>query len=180
MSVLDKIKLDKKRRDELEELLLESLITNIEYIQNKVYIFMLNSKIIILKNSNLETYNLLKKFQEENQMKRQKNEKLTVTYWTEKQKEYLRTNFSRFSFEELSKELNKSIYQISLKAMELELVKKREWTDYEINYLKKNINLSNYEIAEKLKRTLHSVKAKKRIILNIDRNLNINNNLKDI
>lgn len=170
MALLEGIRLNKNEKQELENLLLESIITDVKYLQNRLYIFMLNSKVIVLKNSDLETYSVVRKIQEKTlrnskEIARKKSKEVLVSYWTDEEEEYLKYNFRNKTFEELGKELNKSSYQISVKALELKLVIKRGWTDSELDYLRKNIKLSNYMLAKALNRSLFSIKSKKRVLL---------------
>lgn len=170
MALLEGIKLNKNEKQELENLLLESPITEVKYLQNRLYIFMLNSKVIVLKNSDLETYSVIRKIQERNyggldKNFRKKPKEILANYWTTEEEEYLKYNFNNKSFEEMGRDLNKSSYQISVKAIELKLLIKRGWTESELEYLKKNIKLSNYELSKKLNRSLNSIKSKKRVLL---------------
>ena len=84
--------------------------------------------------------------------------------WTEEEIEYLKHNFYDIDIDLLSLHLKKSQYQISLKAIEMKLVGAREWSSREVEYLEKNVNLPNYKLAKILKRSLSSVKAKKRVL----------------
>lgn len=165
MEELKKLNLSKKEIEELERVLSESKIIDLRYLQKRVYVFLMNSKVIILKNSNLETFNIFEKIQKQGYFKKSKSSKVIVSIWTDEEVEFLEKNFFVNSLEYISKNVNKSFYQISLKAMDLKLINRREWLDEEINYLRENLNESNYELARYLKRSLHSIKSKKRIIL---------------
>ena len=165
MEELKKLKLPKKEIEKLEGVLTESKIIDLRYIQNRIYIFLMNSKIVILKNSNLEIFNIFEKIQRQGYFKKSKSSRVIVTDWTDEEIKFLKDHFFVDSLEYISEKVNKSFYQISLKAMDLKLINKREWLDEEIDYLKENMNESNYELARYLKRSLHSIKSKKRILL---------------
>lgn len=164
MEELKKLNLSKKEIEKLEGILAQSKIVDLRYIQNRVYIFLMNSKIIILKNSNLEVFNIFEKIQKQGYFKKPKSSRVIVSNWTDKEVMFLKEHFFIDSLEYISEKVNKSFYQISLKAMELKLINKREWLDEEIDYLKENINESNYELARYLKRSLYSIKSKKRVL----------------
>lgn len=164
MEELKNLKLSEKEIEKLKGVLAESKIIDLRYIQNRVYIFLMNSKIIILKNSNLETFNIFKKIQKQEYFKKPKSSRVIVSNWTDEEINFLKEHFFIDSLEYISEKVNKSFYQISLKAMDLKLINKREWLDEEIDYLKQNINESNYELAKQLKRSLHSIKSKKRVL----------------
>lgn len=164
MEELKNLKLSKEEIEKLEGVLTESKIIDLKYIQNKVYIFLMNSKIVVLKNSNLEVFNVFEKIQKQGYFKKSSYSRVVVSEWTNNEIEFLREHFFIDSLEYISEKIQKSFYQISLKAMELKLINKREWLDEEIDYLKKNINESNYELARHLKRSLHSIKSKKRVL----------------
>lgn len=164
MEELKNLNLSEEDRNKLEKVLIESKIIDIKYIQKKVYIFLMNSRVVILKNSNLETFNIFQKIQKQGYFKKSSYSRVIVSEWTNGDIEFLREHFFITSLEYISKKVKKSFYQISLKAMELKLINKREWLDEEIDYLKENINESNYELAKYLKRSIHSIKSKKRVL----------------
>ncbi|WP_407536453.1 hypothetical protein QCB49_11305 (plasmid) [Cetobacterium somerae] len=70
MEELKNLKLSKEEIKKLEGVLAESKIINFKYIQNKVYIFLMNSKIVVLKNSNLEVFNVFEKIQKQGYFKK--------------------------------------------------------------------------------------------------------------
>ncbi|MGL5725172.1 hypothetical protein [Cetobacterium sp.] len=174
MEFLKEVKLSKFEKVYLYNLLTESIIGDIKLIQNKLYISMFSSRMIILKNSDENLYHSLKKFQNENQPEVIKREykRCDSTLWSNAQIESLKKNYYIKSLEELSKELKKSLHQISIKVMELKLVNNRIWNKDELNFLIKNINISNHELAQFLRRTIYSIKSKKRLIKNERLNLN--------
>lgn len=164
MEELKNLKLSEKEIEKLKGVLVESKIIDLRYIQNRVYVFLMNSKVIVLKNSDLETFNIFKKIQKQEYFKKSKLSRVIVSNWTDEEVEFLKEHFFIDSLEYISEKTNKSFYQISLKAMDLKLIKKREWLDEEIDYLKENITESNYELAKQLKRSLYSIKSKKRVL----------------
>lgn len=164
MEELKKLNLSKNEIEKLEEVLIESKIIDLRYIQNRVYIFLMNSKIVILKNSNLEIFNLFEKIQKRGYFKKSSSSRDLVSEWADNEIEFLKEHFFTDSIEDISEKVKKSFYQISLKAMELKLINKRVWIDEEIDYLRENIDESNYELARQLKRSLHSIKSKKRVL----------------
>lgn len=164
MEELKNLNLSKNEIEKLEGILTESKIIDLRYIQNRVYIFLMNSKIVILKNSNLEIFNLFEKIQKQGYFKKSSSSRVIVSEWADNEVEFLKEHFFIDSLEYISEKVKKSFYQISLKAMELKLINKREWIDEEINYLRENMDESNYELARQLKRSLHSIKSKKRVL----------------
>lgn len=169
MEEIKKLGLKEKEKEIIKRLVIETKIIEISYIQDTLYIFLENSKVIVLKNSTKKTYSIFKEMKNNMyrlEKRRQKKERHIVSEWTEQEKEYLRENYFKKSLSDLEITVGKSCYQISLKAIELGLVSNREWEDEEKNFLKENFKLSNYELAQVLKRTIHSIKAKKRILSN--------------
>lgn len=169
MDNLDNLNLKDCEKLKLKNLLLESKPMEIQYIQKKIYIVLMNSKIIILNNSDQNTYSLLKKVQEDSYIKKRKrNAELKfkpVNFWTKEEEEYIIKYFFVKNLSELSLKLQKSYYQILLKASELKLIIKKKWESIELKYLKENIEISNYELAKELKRSINSIKSKKRMIM---------------
>ncbi|MGL5723489.1 hypothetical protein [Cetobacterium sp.] len=167
MEFLEKTKLKREEKDYLERLLLESQIGDIKLMQNKIYITLFNSKMIILKNPSLEIYNSLKSFQENNYPVESKREykKYSVSIWSKEEEENLIKDYYQKSLEDLSKKLKKSYYQISMKVIKLKLVDTRPWTIDEVELLKQNMNTSNHNLGKILRRTVHSIKSKKRAIV---------------
>lgn len=171
MEELELLKLSSNEKEKLNRLLSESMIINLKFLQNKTYVFLMNSNVIVLNNSTKQIYEMFKKIKKDMSYEIQKhnykkNQKRLILEWTELEKEYLRKNYFKKSLSNLEIALGKSYYQISLKVIELGLVSNREWEDEEKYFLKENIKMSNYELAQVLKRTIHSIKAKKRILLN--------------
>ncbi|MGL5596459.1 MAG: hypothetical protein ACRDDH_21225, partial [Cetobacterium sp.] len=128
-----------------------------------------NSKVIILNNSDLATYNLLKKYQNEDFLKKNFKKqniinKKNLWIWEDEEINYLKKYYFLKTLEEISFEIKKSFYQISLKALELKLVGVKNWENDELEFFEQNIELSNYELGKLLKRSIHSIKAKKRIL----------------
>ena len=95
-----------------------------------------------------------------------KPKKYNKIEWTNQEVEYLKSNYNFISLKELSKELNKSEYQINLMLTKLNLLEKRSWTQEELEFLKKNKDKSLTTLANQLKRSVASVKSKKRILEN--------------
>lgn len=166
MNIINILSLNPCEKVKLKNLFLESNPIEIEYIQHKIYIILMNSKIIILNNSNHEIYLLLKKIQEDNYIKKKESKSIPAEFWTKEDEEYIQENFFLKTLLELSLKFNKSFYQILLKARELNLINKKKWDSNEIKYLENNIETSNYELAKELKRSIHSIKSKKRMIKN--------------
>lgn len=170
MEGLEMLKLSFNEKEKLNSLLCESMIINLKFLQNKTYIFLMNSNVIVLNNSTKKIYEMFKKIKKEMSYEIQKcnykKNKRLILEWTELEKEYLRKNYFKNPLSNLETVLGKSYYQISLKAIELGLVSNREWEDEEKKFLKENFEMSNYELAQILKRTIHSIKAKKRVLSN--------------
>ncbi|MGL4866047.1 MAG: hypothetical protein ACRC3I_00465 [Cetobacterium sp.] len=169
MDFLKNLGLDENKKYYLQKLFLESTIRDVNLIQNKLYIELMDSKIIILKNCNLNTYNIIKKYQNEDFFKKNfksnylKHKKFLRT-WQHEEINFLKKYYFSKTLEELSMKTKKSFYQISIKVLELKLVEIKKWKCEELDFLKKNIELSNYELAKLLKRSIHSIKSKKRTL----------------
>lgn len=170
---IESLNLSLEKKQKLRGILEKSEIVEVSYLQKNLYIFLRNSKMILLKNSNEELFLFLKrKIEKEYSMleiKRKSSKKKKADEWTDSEMIFLKTNFYNSNLNLLSKILKKSQYQISLKAIDLGLVEAREWKSSEIEYLKHNMELSIYELAKILNRSISSVKAKKRA-LRLERN----------
>lgn len=166
MEFLEKTKLKREEKDYLERLLLESQIGDIKLMQNKLYITLFNSKVIILKNPSVDIYNSLKIFQENNYPIESKREykKYSISIWSEKEDKNLIKNYYHKSLKELSEDLKKSYHQISMRVIKLKLVSTRPWTIDELELLEDNMEVSNHELGKFFRRTVHSIKSKKRAI----------------
>lgn len=164
---IENLNLSLKEKQKLKNVLNESRIVNINFMQNIIYLSLQNSKMVLLRNSTEELFKELKKNIEKSFLLREKIKKTNkrkASDWTEEEIEYLKYNFYDIDIDSLSLHLKKSQYQISLKAIEMKLVGAREWSSREIEYLEKNVDLPNYKLAKILKRSLSSVKAKKRVL----------------
>lgn len=93
-----------------------------------------------------------------------KPKKYNKVEWTTHEIEYLKSNYNFISLKELSKELDKSEYQINLMLTKLNLLEKRSWTQEELEFLKNNRDKSLTTLANHLKRSVASVKSKKRFL----------------
>ncbi|MGL5595620.1 MAG: hypothetical protein ACRDDH_16920 [Cetobacterium sp.] len=170
MEELEELKLSSIEKEKLNNLLTESMIVNLKFLQNKTYIFLMNSNVIVLNNSTKQIYDIFEKIKKKMSLEIQKynykkDVKRLIPEWTDSEKEYLKENYFKESLENLEILLRKSYYQISLKVIELGLILNREWEEKELEFLKENIDMSNYVLAQMLRRTFHSIKAKKRVLL---------------
>lgn len=165
---IESLNLSLEEKQKLRGILEKNEITEVCYLQRNLYIFLRNSKMVLLKNSDKELFLVLKKKMEKEysmlEIKRKSSKKKRADEWADSEMFFLKTNFHNSNLNLLSKILKKSQYQISLKAIELGLVEAREWKSSEIKYLKHNIELSNYELAKILNRSISSIKAKKRVL----------------
>lgn len=93
-----------------------------------------------------------------------KSKKYNKIQWTTEEIEYLKSNYNFISLKKLSKELDKSEYQINLMLTKLNLLEKRSWTQEELDFLKQNLNKSSISLANQLKRSVASIKSKKRTL----------------
>lgn len=167
MEWIQELNLTSKERKKIEMLIKESEITDIKFIQGNIYLFLRNSKIILLKNSTEMIYKNLKETIEKEMIPKKYEQKIIkkkADEWTEEELWHLKHNFYKTELEPLSIKLNKSQYQISLKVIELGMVSSGSWADDEIKYLEENQDVSNYELAKTLKRSISSIKAKKRVL----------------
>lgn len=80
--------------------------------------------------------------------------------WTEEQLNFLKNNYKTMSFEELEKELGKSVSAIKQKAYDLQLTKKF-WSAEQIKFLKSNYEeMSIEELEVQLGKTANAIKLK--------------------
>lgn len=170
---IENLNLSLEKKQKLRGMLEKNKIIGVDYLQKKLYIFLKNSKLVILKNSDEKLFLILKKEMEKEysmlEIKKKFSKKKKADEWSDDEIVFLKTNFHNSNLNALSKRLEKSQYQISLKAIELGLVGARKWKSSEIEYLKRSMEISNYELAEILNRSVSSIKAKKRV-LSLERN----------
>lgn len=170
---IENLNLSLEKKQKLRGMLEKSKIIGVNYLQKKLYIFLRSSKLVILKNSDEKLFLILKKEMEKEysmlEIKKKFSKKKKADEWSDDEIVFLKTNFHNSNLNALSKRLEKSQYQISLKAIELGLVGARKWKSSEIEYLKRSMEISNYELAEILNRSVSSIKAKKRV-LRLERN----------
>lgn len=93
-----------------------------------------------------------------------KSKKYNKIEWTTEEIEYLKSNYNFISLKKLSKELDKSEYQINLMLTKLNLLEKRSWTQEELDFLRQNLTKSTISLANQLKRSVASIKSKKRTL----------------
>lgn len=84
--------------------------------------------------------------------------------WTNQEIELLKENYKKLSLEDLERLLKKNKYQILYMKGTLKLYKRTEWETYELEYLAKNLHEKSYILAEKMNRSLSSIKSKKRVL----------------
>ena len=155
-------KVDANLKEKIEKYVSEESIEDVDFVQNNIYLFLKNSKTVILKNGNRNFYEEIKTEIERKYYS--KKRKKRVSDWNELQIEYLKQNFINDDMLSLSYYLEKSVYQITIKALELELLPARKWSFEELEYLKENMEQSNVNLAVNMRRSLSSIKAKKRIL----------------
>lgn len=167
MEWIQELNLTSKEKKKIEMLIKESEITDIRFVQRNIYLFLRSSKIILLKNSTEMIYKKLKEIIEKDLIPKEYEQKINkkkADEWTEEELWCLKHEFYKTELESLSIKLNKSQYQISLKVIELGMVNSGSWDDDEVKYLEENQEISNYELAKTLKRSISSIKAKKRVL----------------
>lgn len=153
-------------------------IYNVVTLQNKSYISLDDGQMLIFNNVSEDLKNELKKiqtlsfveFSDKSSSKSTKGRE--VIHWTNEELEFLKHNHTNYSCKELEEKLNKSAYQIEAKKMNLKLYSIKPWTDEEISYLRENFTASLYDLSEILNRSIASIKAKKRIILKENSEIN--------
>lgn len=85
-----------------------------------------------------------------------------IKNYTQTEIDYIKTNFSNLTTQEIAKHLNKSAESIKYVARKLGLSKQphKPWTDEEIRYLKDNyFEMTSKEIGKYLGRSVHSINA---------------------
>lgn len=143
-------------------------VTTLNFLQGNIYITLDTGKMIILKNGNIQSYSLIRQIEEKcnenfllNEVKKN-NKTIKKIIWTNDEIEFLKQNANNYSLKELTKILNKSMYQIEERKIQLKLYSIKPWEDYEEKFLEENKDKSLYFLAEKLNRSIASVKARKR------------------
>lgn len=136
-----------------------------EVFKNNTVIIVLENKRVLLTGLNLqfinECYEIFgEKFRKNNC--RKKNH-LRVS-WLEEEIEYLKKNYQNLEVDEIGRKIDKSDYQIIFMLGKLQLITKKEWAKSEIEFLQSNIDKSTIWLAGKLRRSVASIKSKKRIL----------------
>lgn len=85
-------------------------------------------------------------------------------FWSNDEIKYLKENYLKMELEEIGAHINKSNYQINLMLSKLKVIVKREWSKSEIEFLQNNIEKSTIWLAGELKRSVASIKSKKRVL----------------
>lgn len=138
---------------------------DIEELDNDRLLIVSEKKNIILNNVSPE---LKEKYYDYFSDKFSNKEKKKKSYkkieWNDFEIEYVKSNIKTLDIKKLSDVLGKSEYQINLLLTKLNIFNKRNWSDNEIEYLKNNINEPSIKLANFLKRSIASIKSKKRIL----------------
>ncbi|MGL5413960.1 hypothetical protein [Cetobacterium sp.] len=138
---------------------------DIELVSENRVLLILDDKKILLTDVSLEMREqIYDRFAQRFFHKRKKSKKKVE--WTSEEIMYLKDNYSKEKIEDISKKLDKSEYQINIMLSELSILKKRNWEEYELEFLEKNLEKQSIWIAGKLNRSISSIKSKKRIIKN--------------
>ena len=83
--------------------------------------------------------------------------------WTDKETQYLKDNYDKKNFAEISAVIDKSEGAIRAKCFDLGLIKKDKWNEEDIEYVKKNYSIMpTKDIAKILNRTESAVQIKAR------------------
>lgn len=142
-------------------------INVLNFLQGNIYITLDTGKMIVLKNGTINSYSLIKEIEEKCNEKfllngiNKNNKTIKKITWTSDEIEFLKQNAHNYSLKELSKILNKSIYQIEDQKIKLKLYAIKSWEDSEKKFLEENKDKSLYFLAEKLNRSIAAIKAKK-------------------
>lgn len=149
---------------EIEKYLKKAL--DIELVgDNSLFIILKNKKILLKNISSKEIEKCYDIFSERFGSKK-KNKKV---FWTSEEITYLKDNYKLLEINELEKKLNKSLYQINLMLIELNMITKKKWTEAELQFLENNLQENSSWLANHLNRSVASVKSKKRV-LRLERN----------
>lgn len=127
---------------------------------DRLFIILKNKK-VLLKNISLKGIEECYEIFSERFSSSKKNKKV---FWTPDEINYLKVNYSLLEINELMKRTNKSLYQINLMLRELDIITKKNWTELELQFLEKNIDKNSSWLANKLSRSVASVKSKKRVL----------------
>lgn len=138
---------------------------DIEVVDNKNLLIVNKEKNILLTGLTLDS---IEKCYEIFGNKFRKHKENSRNYpkvlWTYDEIKYLKENYLKEEFDEICLKINKSNYQVNLMLGKLGLITKRGWTEEEVEFLKNNIKNSTVWLAGELKRSVASIKAKKRIL----------------
>ena len=149
--------------DNIEKYILEA--NDLELLSEGRLLIVIDKRKILLKGISKdkidEYYEMFgKKFRKN----RQKKSNYLRVFWSDDEVKYLKENYLKKDINEIALVINKSNYQINLMLGKLKLIVKREWSRAEVEFLKNNIENSTVRLAEELKRSVASIKAKKRVL----------------
>lgn len=149
--------------DNIEKYILEA--NDLELLSEGRLLIVIDKRKILLKGISKdkidEYYEIFgKKFRKN----RQKKSNYLRVFWSDDEVKYLKENYLKKDINEIALVINKSNYQINLMLGKLKLIVKREWSRAEVEFLKNNIENSTVRLAEELKRSVASIKAKKRVL----------------
>ena len=149
--------------DNIEKYILEA--NDLELLSEGRLLIVIDKRKILLKGISKdkidEYYEIFgKKFRKN----RQKKSNYLRVFWSDDEVKYLKENYLKKYINEIALVINKSNYQINLMLGKLKLIVKREWSRAEVEFLKNNIENSTVRLAEELKRSVASIKAKKRVL----------------
>lgn len=139
---------------------------DIEKLSNSSILIIIENKSILLKNVTVEFIDkCYERFGEKFKNSNRKSNKKVI--WNEDEIEYLKVNYlNKIKMENIESKINKSSYQVNLMLQKLKLIEKKKWTKSELEFLEINKDKDMIWLANKLKRSYSSVKAKRRIIIN--------------
>ncbi|MEG0235844.1 MAG: hypothetical protein RR523_04765 [Cetobacterium sp.] len=132
--------------------------------KNKLLIITKRKKILLNEVSEEFLEKCYEIFSEKYRKTRKQKTNYSKIFWSDDEIKYLKENYLKEEINKIALKINKSNYQINLMLVKLKLIVKREWSESEIKFLQNNIEDSTVKLAEKLNRSIASIKAKKRIL----------------
>lgn len=150
--------------EKLKKFLEEAI--DIELFENNRMIIVLENKKIIINGVNSEIKDFcLEYFGRKFNCNNYCNKKISKeNLWKNEEIEYLKENCFSKTLKKLSLELGKSEFQISCMIKKLDLYVRKPWTKSEIDFILENPKMKTIELANRLQRSVNSIKSKKKMI----------------
>lgn len=138
--------------------------TDLETLENDKLLILIDKKRIILNNISPNIREFCFEYFGKKFTSNEKIEKKVVNNyeWTNEEIHYLLVHCFSKSLREISHEINKTEYQIDCMIKKLNLFPRRPWTKSELDFMIENPQMKAIDLAGIFKRSLSSVKSKRR------------------